>query len=429
MLRPGKRTLIATAVLAGIALIATLWVIFNREQHAATATDGRKVSIAKVTRGTIHSFTEGRLWVRLLKPLMGARWAARRGCYEVRFTNATPALMVWTHWDGMHETNPLPIEAAIGDAHGTETELVLSRWNGQAWWTRSDDPRKNQAYVAWLFKNFPRRSEMLHLHVYDRDERMSPTQAVSIAFSNPVRAKTPLERGRPLPLSVTNAGTVFTLNRLAETSNALWRFDFIVHTNGQPDPSWRIAELTASDPTGNVFGTRSNIAPGAAASLAFALPGALWPDEPVWHFAVEFCRAADFAPSELWHATAIPVPPKGTPFQLSTNLGLATSRFDFRLESVPLQVPYHLGGVRRNANIFLRLHSPVERLFLLKATDDQGREATIEPGHITPDGLRNFGLVTPREAKSLDFTFAVRKSTVIKFDVLSTSLMRQRGDP
>jgi hypothetical protein len=399
-----------------VAAALFIWILSaDRAQGWAVAADGRKVRIAKVTYGTDHRFTEGKPWVRLLKPLLGNAWAARRGCYEVRFTNATPVLMVWTHWDNMYDGSQRPAEATISDGHGTESELVLNRWNAQAWYNRPDDPRQSQAYVAWLFKNYPRQSDTLHLRIFDRDKRMAPNPAVRVTFQNPVRSKASPSSGKIPPLSVTNTGVEFILRNVSEISNALWRFDFLVRTNGQPDPCWRIARLTASTPAGNILATRSNIAPGAADPLTFELRGALWPDEPAWRFTVDFCRASDFEPFELWRANDVPVPPRGSPFQLSTNLGAASSKFEFRLESIPQSAPF--SRLRRNANLFCQFYSESEQILLVRAADEQGREAKVEPGHVTPDGLRNFGLLIPRDAQTLDFTFAIRRSRVVTFDI------------
>jgi hypothetical protein len=67
-----------------VALVVALVVFFkSRVPAGATAADGRRCTLEKITHGTEHSFTTGKLWVRVLKPVLGTRWAAQRG-FSVR---------------------------------------------------------------------------------------------------------------------------------------------------------------------------------------------------------------------------------------------------------------------------------------------------------------------------------------------------------
>jgi hypothetical protein len=423
-----RRYIVAAAVFTLLLLICVL-LLWRISGPRGTAADGRKVTLAKVTYGTEHSFEQGKLWVRVLKPIMGARWAAQRGCNGVEFTNATPALMIWTDWDGIYRTNWLATEATIVDEAGTESELVLSRWNAQVPWKQPTDPEANQAYVAWMFKNFPRRSGTLRLRIYDRDKRFAPTQAVEIAFSNPVRERFPAWRGEQLPLRKLIGAHDFILKDLRSISNALWQVDFEVRTNGQADHSWRIGNLTASDSSGNMLNTRSNPASTPQTNLSFALKGALWPEEPAWKLAVEFCRVVDLQPQELWFVRNIPVPARSLPFQLKTNLAsFGTRPIEIHLETTPPQMPYTPRGISRNAHLNFRAPSAdgATRLFLLKVEDDQRREAQIEPGYVSPDGLHTFGLRIPTNSQTLDLTFAIRTSTVVEFIVDSKRVVNAR---
>lgn len=415
-----------------VALFLGVLVLLHRPTPTATLADGRKVTIERVTYGADHRFTVGKWWVRMLKPILGNKWAARRDCYELRFTNAFPTLMVWTSWKQPSYTNSLPLEAMIDAEQGVESrsELVVSRWNDGSPWMPLPESHEPNARVAWLFPNFPRRSETLRLRLYDRDERNVLTQAVEIAFSNPTPQRFPKWTGTPLPVTKENAGVEFVLTNVRPVSNALWRLEFLVRTNGQPDFSWRVGEVTASSASGNLLSTISNLASLPATNLVFNLRGALWPEEPVWRFAAEFCRATDFQPDELWIASDIAVPSRGAPFQITTNVGSHRARvIVFKLESVPQTVPYHPGGLRRNANIHLRFKSGQERLFLVKVTDDQGRAVKTELGFVTSDGLHDFGLLIPRDAKSLNFTFAIRKSRMVEFNVSTPSLLPTNNDP
>jgi hypothetical protein len=174
-----KRILIAVFVAVVVAFVVFLK---SRAPAGATAADGRRVTIEKVTYGTSHSFRTGKAWVRVLKPVLGPRWAAQRGCVEMRFTNAEPALMVWTRWSGISKTNPLPLEATMLDEPGTESELVLSRWNQTDWWAHTNR-FDSTSYVAWMFRNSPRGSRTMHLRIYDRDKHYRKSQVADISLN------------------------------------------------------------------------------------------------------------------------------------------------------------------------------------------------------------------------------------------------------
>jgi len=412
--------LIAILFLLAIAMV----VFFATSRHPATATaaDGRKITVERVTLGTHHHFTVGKWWARLLKPIRGKSWAAQRGCYEVRFTNDTPALMVWTRWEPVNRSNTVAVQAAIVDEHGTESELGLNHWNAvPGSFGGSSEP----AYVAWLFHNFPRRSEPLRLRIYERDKRSLLTQVVELTFSNPVLDRFTEWLGSELPVKVTTNDRGFVLNSAQQTSNALWRLSFSVRTNGAVDPSWLVGGVTASSASGNIFSTRSNLASAALANISFNLRGALWPEEPVWRFAAEFVHTADFQSGELWALTNVTIPIRGMPVQFATNIAADVRQpVEFKIESIPRRPPDRRGGMRRNANIDVRFEAPDRHVLLVEAKDDQGRqiESEVDPG--APRTVYAFGLAIPEDARAVDLTFAVRRFVTVDFYVKGTSLSR-----
>jgi hypothetical protein len=402
-------------------LVVLVLVFLSQSYRSATATDGREVTIAKVTYGTEHSFDPGKPWMRVLRLIMGPQWAARRGSYTMRFTNDVPALMVWTQWEQTYRTNSLPVEATVLDEHGTESELTLSRWNVVPMWRNPADVEPKQAYAAWMFKNFPRRAGTLRLRIYDRDPQNAPAQTVEIAFGNPAPRKFPQWRGEQLPIHQTVDRFEFLLTKLLPISNALWQASFEVRTHGNTDYSWQIGKVEATDATANFLSARSNIFPVPTTNLHFVLKGALWPEEPAWKLAVEFCRVLHFEPQELW-VLRVPAPTRAQPFQIKTNLPAPGSNiFEMTMEATYEHLPLTRGGIRRNGHLLYQLR-PAQtgpRLFLLKIEDEQRRQMRIEPGYVSPDGLHTFGLQIPRDAQTLDLTFGIRKSTIVEFVVNS----------
>jgi hypothetical protein len=421
VLRTKRQRILFIAGLVLVLCVLVFVVLFEGRPVTVTA-DGRRIAIEKVTFGTHHSFTLGKWWVRLLKPIRGKRWAALRGTYETRITNDLPALMVWTRWEGLHRLNArVAVEATLVDETGIESELVLNRWNAFPE-SLSGGPGPQDGYVAWLFPNFPRQAKKIRLRIYDRDSRHAPTQAVEIAFSNPARTRTPERRGSVLPVVVTTNNAQFSLTSVQPSSNALWRFNFLVRTNGQPDYSWLVGSITASNANGNTLSTRSNLDTRGTTNLSFQLRGALWPEDPAWRFATAFLRTVDFQPSELWTLTNIAIPTRALPFHFTTNfISLGNRPAEFKLESVPRGVPWRPRGIRRNANVYVLIEAPDLHLLLTEAVDDQGRQIPREVDPGAPGMVYAFGLAIPAGARSINLTFALRKPTIVTFDVAASA--------
>ncbi|MCI0748106.1 MAG: hypothetical protein L0Y58_22095 [Verrucomicrobia subdivision 3 bacterium] len=430
-----RRRCILIFAVSSVAVLAMILFLLDRQRGASGRTaDGRVVTITKVTYGLEHRFTESPLWVRMLRPVLGKAWAVRRGYYEVKLTNATPALVVWTHWDGIQGTNQISQEATLCDSRGTESEITVGRWNTR--WTRYVPTKgglspQNQAYVAWLFRNYPRRSDRLRLRIYDRDKRYVITHAVELVFDNPTPQKFPVWRGEPLPTTITNVGFEFALRNLQRISNALWQADFAVHANGQVDYGWQIGRIEVTDATGNSVTARSNVMAVPATNLTFRLNAALWPEEYARKVKVEFCRIGDFRTNELRELLGLSVPAAWAPYQFRTNIGLRAHEFvEVSLQKTPRNIPPYVRGFPYRVNMQYALRNANDhRLILLRATDPLEPTVTspwqsepkIEPGYVSPDGMHTVGLLFRHDPQALDLTFGVRKNYWIEFLVESGS--------
>jgi hypothetical protein len=416
------------AVGAVFMLIAGAMVVLlaTRRFESATAADGRRIRVEKTSYGIEHRFTIGKWWVRALKPLLGKRWAARRRSIEMRFTNENPALMVWTGWSGVSKTNPLSVEATIVDEHGTESEMVLSRWNETDYWAHTNR-FESASYVGWILRNYPRRSHSLRLRIYDRDRQYRASQAVEIAFANRAPKRYPQWRGERLPILRTNTGFVFALTEIKAQTSAVWQVHFRVTTNGSPDASWQIGSVRACDATGNFITARSNVFAGVRIDPVFRLPGALWPGERAWKFSVEFCRLFDFQPHELWTTPPIPVFPTTASSITNSDVNGHSLVVAGIFEIPQTQFGHTLD--RPNGTLKARLANATAttRLMLLDAEDDLGRNVKRELGAVWGPFSEqyDYNLVVLPGAKSVRFTFAVRRSTVVDFDVAAESVVRR----
>jgi hypothetical protein len=423
-----RRPVLWTVVGLAIIFAVLAGMLLTSRPPFATASDGRSARIEKVTYGTEHSFTaRGPVWVRILRPVLGTRWAAVRGSYETRLTSTNPVMVVWTRWSGISGTNPLPLEASIVDAHGTESELVVRDWNQTDYWAHTNRFESTN-FLAWMFPNYPRRSDPLRLRIYDRDARNERQRVLEMAFPNPGPRRYRQWPGEPPPITYTNAGVEFTLKSFTQATPSSWNAAFDVRTNGAVDSSWQVGRIYARDATGNFVSTMTNVIAGGHGPAPIALQGTLWPDERAWKISAEFCRAFDFASNECWTTPQIPIRPVtqawGTNISL-TNVAVNGSTVVLgELESnISVPLPRNLRGSVMLTAWLLNMSVP-SRLFVVSAVDDRQREVQIQPGTrvwiqqtASDDGWHMFSLLPPPESKALQFTFAVRKATPVEFQV------------
>jgi hypothetical protein len=422
--RPVIWVLLSLAVILG----ALVGILLMSHVPSATAGDGRKVTIERTTYGTEHRFVQGPLWGRILTPLLGTRWAARHHCFETRFTSTNPVMVVWTRWSGISRTNPLPQEASLVDASGTESELVVPRWNQTDWWTRTNRFESTDL-VAWVFPNYPRRDDPLRLRIYDHDTLHQRQRVVEMAFPNPGPTHYEQWAGKLSPIIHTNARGEFTLKSFAQVTPDSWDAVFEVRTNGSIDSSWQFGRISAHDATGNFVSTMTNVVPGGRGPAAVGLRGALWPHEHAWKISAEFYRGFDFASNECWTTPQIPLRPMTQVW--STNLSLTNLAVNGSMVVV--------GELQNNMNVQLwrnsrasllltaRLLATTEpsRLFVVNAVDDRQRPVEVQQ---TAWGAQwqNFSLLLPSDGRALQLTLAVRKATLAEFEVANPLAKRAK---
>jgi hypothetical protein len=414
--RPVLWMIVLFAVL--LALLAAL--LLSVHAPTATAGDGREVTIEKVTYGTDHRFTQGKLWVRLLKPFLGTPWATRRGCFETRLDSTNPVMMVWTRWTGISRTNPLPLEVSIIDENGAESELVSARWNQSDWWARTNR-FESTSRVAWMLQNYPRRDDPLRMRVYERDTKYNPRLVVEIALPNFGPTRHRQWSGRKTPISVTNSGVEFTLKEFRNLATNIWNAQFEVRTNGQPDSSWQIAGLYATDATGNLLSARAEVIAATLHVPVITLNGALWRGERAWKISAEFCRAFDFQPHELWTSPDLASPFTSIPG--ATNLSLTNVVGGCTLVLSGVYSRHY--GDRATLTAWFGNMPAASRLFLVDAVNDLRRQIVVQQIASNPVGWHTFSLVVPPDSKTARFTFAVRRTTSVAFDVANPAVAQR----
>jgi len=402
-----------------VVLAALAALLLSARAPTATAADGREVTIERVTYGTDHRFVQGKLWVRLLKPFLGTPWAAQRGCLETRFDSTNPVMMVWTRWTGISGTNPVPLEVSVIDENGTESELVNARWNQSDW--SADTNRSGSTYhVAWMLRNYPRRDGRLRMRAYGRDRRYARVSIVEIAIPNSGPTRHRQWSGHQPPVSVTNNSVEFTLKEFSNIGSNNWNARFEVRTNGQPDSSWQIAGIHATDATGNLVSTRGQVMAATRKEPLIILNGALWRSERAWRISADFCRAFDFRTNEIWTTPQIALPfirTSGTTNLSLTNVVLGCTLVLGELHASFNPIDPGRAGSRLTLTAWLRDMPAPSRLFLVEAVDDLRQEIMMRQVDSYPVGWHTFSLLAPSHSKTAQFTFAVRRTTPIAFDV------------
>ena len=226
---------------------------------------------------------------------------------------------------------------------------------------------------------------------------------------------------------MTNNSVEFTLKEFSNVGSNNWNARFEVRTNGQPDSSWQIAGIHATDATGNLVSTRGQVIAAARKEPLITLNGALWRSERAWRISADFCRAFDFRTNEMWTTPQIALPfirTSGTTNLSLTNvvLGCTLVLGELHASFNPID-PGHAGS-RLILTAWLRDMPAPCRLFLVEAVDDLRQEITIRQVDSYAVGWHTFSLLVPTHSKTAQFTFAVRRTTSVAFDVANPASPR-----
>jgi hypothetical protein len=218
-------------------------------------------------------------------------------------------------------------------------------------------------------------------------------------------------RGQPFPRSSTPAANTY----ITPWTTAV----FEVLENGSRSTAWTIRAMEGQGVTGNHLFMSRFECQLIDSRLIAAFPEVLWQEEPDWKFLVEFSRLRDFAQDDLWTFRSLPairaLGPYTTNFEVTVR-GVTLRSLDIRATR-QLQ-EYVRGGYRRTSDLTLMFTSTVHqvRVDLARIVDDRGREIRFGDGkEVWPGKKYTAGIEVPRDAVSLDLTFAVHRSEFVEF--------------
>ena len=185
--------------------------------------DGREVGVLALTYGTNHVFVDGKLWVKLARPLLSPAKASQLGLRIYERATDVPSQMVWTHWR-LPLTNPAPRFASVVDRHGVESEPGVAA-------AEVSVPHSTKAVMAWNLASYPRRQGRIVLRFYERDTAYCPHRVGELAVRLSGNGASKTWRAPVPPIRVARDGREFTLVALRGgepmSAELKWPFTFI----------------------------------------------------------------------------------------------------------------------------------------------------------------------------------------------------------
>src|SRR6266498_2534238 len=377
--------------------------------------DGTTLTLKEVTYGTVHRYRGG-FWERIISLLrreLGSKYASRRDV----LTTDRPSVTFWFDRRGATSGDLVLCDESgfgiVGDYSMMRLKPPISTMEG------------------WAFAAWPRRQRTFTVRVYELGKGYGDdTLLGEFTVRNPKPDNYPVWTAPPLPVRATNGDlsvNLFDLTAGVGHGSLKWkpalsptvsqtRAGFRVERNGRPTKEWGIATVEASDATGNLIRRLGGTSFEPDAEFAELHPH-LWPSESAWKLRVGFSQRSNFVASELWTLRGIPL----TGAVLTNTLLTQTN-----LQGALLQYTGQESGARwgddQRFNFRVTPGRADYRVTLVRAVDDNGREATVgasfEGGIYLGSGSKQdwgFGLRLSTNATSLDLTLALHQTRYIEF--------------
>lgn len=417
-----KRYVVALGVLLLLGGTAAIfWPRGERESigHTVAFSDGTTMTLNDVTYGEEHRYLSTPLRERVISVLpakLRAKLSSEKGVLNV----GKPSMVFWLERRGNGPTTGAPqLVLCDGSGFGTSGGYSKMSMGGPGNWVE-----------GWAFDYFPRRARTFTLRIYEPGKQYPEAKLIGeFTVKNPKPGKYPVWTAPGPPVTAHEGDMAVTLvdltagvgrgaNKWKPAPNptvAMTRAGFRVERNGQPTKEWKPVSVEASDATGNlmdgIWGT------GRERGMEYAeLQPSLWPAEGGWRLKVGFTQRSNFVASELW-TLRVPIPDANPTNLVHTNLQGAVLKYAGQARRSSLSGDHQF-------RFRLTPPRPEYRLTLVKALDDQGREAK-EVGSFESPIQWTFALEVDMNATSLDLTVALHRTRYFDFlvrtDVIPTN--------
>jgi hypothetical protein len=422
--------------------------------------DGSQLTLLKVTHGTNHVCRYGNRWQDLLYPILPQKLRTKFPPRVMTFPSGSgDTVMVWLRHDGGATSTswPPPFYLAAADEKGLESGLqhsasltrTLNTINpattppvGAAPVRVSLVGGSSSQISGWEQREYPRRAARFEIRVYQEEAGGKVRPMGAFAVRNPRPGQVPnwtaetlpaTRRTNELEITLTSLQTGLTGNETGqgpagEGARSFSRATFQLKENGARTEKWSVCGISASNAAGEVRPGGSYGSHWLRGEHKLDFPSALWPEEPAWKLLVDFARTEDFPSDDLWIIKDVKIPLRGELMEARAVTNLHHAELEFLgVSGAKAKLPDGYAGIRPNGNIHLRTPHPMDglRIVLVEARDDQGRKleakgstarASMGGRGNTPREMQHgFAVEIPRDAKSLDITFAVTRVRRIEF--------------
>ena len=407
-----KRVLPALFVLLVLGgAVALLWGPSETSiGHTVTYSDGTTLTLKGVTYGREHRYRGSGMWERLIS-LLPRKLAAKLALRGQQLGTGRPSVAFWFERRG---TPPRTGDLVLCDASGFGI-------SGGYTMTRLSPP--DASIEGWAFEYWPRRNRTFTLRVYERGTRYPDARLIGeFTVRNPTPGTYPVWTTSLLPrtasegdLSVTlfdlTAGVGRGSNKRKPAPNptvSMTRAGFRVERDGMPTREWGIADVNASDATGNAITCPRNTSSEPDAEYAELQPYP-WPAESAWKLRVGFSQRSNFVASELWTLHHVPLASDEPTTRLRSQTNLQGARLQY-------QGTARRSGLEGNHHFTFRVTPRREdySLTLVRAVEDTGKEASVTDW-FEGWGEWTFALNVSTNATSLDLTVALHRTRYFEF--------------
>jgi hypothetical protein len=410
--KEGRLFVVAGSIFV-LLIVALLWAE-SRQPIAVVLSDGARVELHSITRGTNHVADLRPLSQKLLqfapKRLVPTKWLKVMPHSELQtVTNVT---VLWLYVDRIP----------------TASSYTVTDTNGYGGFISAPERfRPFNGLFALVLKEWPRRSAKIALNFIG--DYPQETLFGRLMIPNPKPSSAPVFSPEAIHLVATNGPLELRLASLdlmprgapfPSMAGPHWacRTRFQIAELGTLNQDWIVQSVWLCDSGGN---RRQATGPRGWTNGVYEMFGApLWLDDPIWKVEVDLTRSTNFSPAEIVTFAGVAVPSKDGPVEAiyRTNLlGHSITLHSMRAAQIAGKVhgTHSMGGPGFAIEIDSRDAAWVPRITSI--TSESGDRLRV-PGHGYGDGYALMRFTVPSEkseVKTLTVQATVQRR--VRFDL------------